>query len=387
MQPPPAAFRTHAFTAMLLSACAGADTPKNPVQRTDSAGIEIDLVEGADSPLDWGFERLFVLGGQEEGPESFFRVGRGMVDSDSAGNVYVLDSGSHRIVVFDSTGRHVRSLGKQGSGPGEVNRPSSLSVMTDGTAVVWDFAKGGLVRWGPDGEVLDESHPGIFFRGPVIQATTDGLYFDRILATDWALVRWSDGDTAVVAAMERPPMKRVTFSCVGIPMTPIFSPALLWSVRDDDAVIVSSAAYSVDVHDAGRRTRLLRRDVPPGAVTREMAERQYPNGMTIGLPTGPCRIPAAEVVEKAGFVETMPAIGAVALDSHGRIWLQRARVPGEEVPIDVFTIDGDYVGTLPAGSPFPIAFIGTDRIGAVETDELDVSRLVIFRVRDGGAAR
>jgi hypothetical protein len=81
----------------------------------------------------------------------------------------------------------------------------------------------------------------------------------------------------------------------------------------------------------------------------------------------------------------MPAIGAVALDPRGRVWIQRGRVPGEEVPTDVFTLEGDYVGTLPAGSPFPIVFIGDDRIGSVETDDLDVSRLVIHRVQAGAS--
>jgi hypothetical protein len=149
--------------------------------------------------------------------------------------------------------------------------------------------------------------------------------------------------------------------------------------------MINPGAYSVDVHRGGRRTRILRRDVAPRPVTQAMAEAQYPDGMTVRMETGPCRIPASEVVQKAGYAETMPAIGAVALDPRGRIWIQRGRVPGEEVPIDVFTLEGDYVGTLPAGSPFPIVFIGDDRIGSVETDDLDVSRLVIHRVQAGAS--
>jgi hypothetical protein len=368
------------FVPVLAVACAGTDAPTNPVQRTDSAGIEIDLVQGADAPLDWRFERLFALGGKDDGPESFFRVGRGMVSSDGAGRIYVLDHASHRVVVFDSSGEAVGALGKEGGGPGEVKMPSALSVLPDGTVAVWDFAKRGLVRWGSDGTVLDEQHPEIRFFGPLIEATEDGLYYDQVLMTDRKLMRWRDGDTTAVAAMEQPAMQRVTFACVGIPMAPIFSPQMVWSVRGEDAVTVSTSVYSVDVYRAGRRTRVLRRDLASRPVTRAMAEAQYPNGMTVGVATGPCRIPASEVVEKAGYAETLPAIGAVALDPSGRIWLQRGRVPGEEVPIDVFTLEGDYLGTLPAGSPFPIVFNGDDRIGSVETDDLDVSRLTIQRV-------
>lgn len=44
-------------------------------------------------------------------------------------------------------------------------------------------------------------------------------------------------------------------------------------------------------------------------------------------------------------------------------------------PIDVFDREGRYLGTLPAGSPFPIGFLPDGRI--LVADEFDVERLVL----------
>ena len=47
---------------------------------------------------------------------------------DSAGNVYIADSASHRIQVFTAEGEFLRTFGKKGEGNGELDWPSSISV-------------------------------------------------------------------------------------------------------------------------------------------------------------------------------------------------------------------------------------------------------------------
>ena len=55
----------------------------------------------------------------------------------------------------------------------------------------------------------------------------------------------------------------------------------------------------------------------------------------------------------------MPAISGLAAAPDGSIWVRRSQVTGEGEPsIDVYGPDGAYTGTLPPGSPFPVAFAG-----------------------------
>lgn len=68
------------------------------------------------------------------------------------------------------------------------------------------------------------------------------------------------------------------------------------------------------------------------------------------------------------------------IDPEGRLWVQRGHVRGERAPIDLFAADGEYLGTLQDGAPYPAAFMPGGSVVAVETDELDVPRVVVYRV-------
>lgn len=72
------------------------------------------------------------------------------IDVDKDGNVYVLDRGNHRVQVFDANGVYLRTLGREGQGPGELENPSGLLVTRDHVAV--KAAQRRLNTWSLDGE-------------------------------------------------------------------------------------------------------------------------------------------------------------------------------------------------------------------------------------------
>ena len=49
---------------------------------------------------------------------------------DSTGNVYVADASNNRIQGFTAEGKFLWKFGKHGSGTGELNFPSSVSLFT-----------------------------------------------------------------------------------------------------------------------------------------------------------------------------------------------------------------------------------------------------------------
>ncbi len=57
---------------------------------------------------------------------------------DSAGNIYVLDTGNNRIQKFSADGKFLASLGRFGQGPGEFNYPSWLDIDEAGHLYVTD---------------------------------------------------------------------------------------------------------------------------------------------------------------------------------------------------------------------------------------------------------
>ncbi len=80
-----------------------------------------------------------------------------LVRVDSRGLIYVLDGGNSRIQVFDPAGEYVRTLGAEGSGPGEF-RPARGgftqvdAVVAGDLMVAYDGAQSRFSVWGPDGE-------------------------------------------------------------------------------------------------------------------------------------------------------------------------------------------------------------------------------------------
>lgn len=55
---------------------------------------------------------------------------------DAEGNLYVLDTGNHRIQKFSPDGEYLRTIGRKGQGPGEFNFPGSLDIDEQGNLVV-----------------------------------------------------------------------------------------------------------------------------------------------------------------------------------------------------------------------------------------------------------
>lgn len=157
----------------LLSACGGGAAPAGMVVR-DSAGIAIHVYRGPDVALPWTFTPTTVLGGAADGPGSFYRLSPGQLGSDADGHVYVLSTAENVVEEFDSLGAPVRTFGRQGEGPGELESPSSLAIRSDGTVAVFDFGRMALVTFEPDGRA-----------GPVVSFPFPPKSFTQVHFASW----------------------------------------------------------------------------------------------------------------------------------------------------------------------------------------------------------
>jgi len=75
---------------------------------------------------------------------------------DKEGNVYVLDSGNHRIQKFDPDGDFLASFGRQGQGPGEFQYPQSIDLDPEGNLYVSDSGNQKIQIIKPDGSLAEE---------------------------------------------------------------------------------------------------------------------------------------------------------------------------------------------------------------------------------------
>lgn len=59
--------------------------------------------------------------------------------SDSIGNIYVLDGGQFSIYVFDNLGKYLRTIGREGQGPGEFKEMSDFHINSNGLLCIYDY--------------------------------------------------------------------------------------------------------------------------------------------------------------------------------------------------------------------------------------------------------
>ena len=186
----------------------------------------------------------------------------------------------------------------------------------------------------------------------------------------------------VLAAMVELPSREVFYErCeVRLAQQPLFAQRLVWASNGSALVVNAEPAYVVDLHFPSTRIR-IRRVHEMRRASAELAARELGEAAELGVgPSRTCRIPTAEAIGRRGVAELVPAIRAVRLNPAGEVWVQRWRFADEGPKTDIFSASGEYVGTLSGDHPFPVAFLGNGDVVTIDVDEVDVRRLVVFRI-------
>ncbi|MFC1660282.1 hypothetical protein ACFL3S_02290 [Gemmatimonadota bacterium] len=181
-----------------------------------------------------------------------------------------------------------------------------------------------------------------------------------------------------------------------------FDPELHVGVLPDGRLAVAdSFAYEVKVGEPGTdpetvyRRGLLPRETTrrdrEGEKARQLEELTASGGPTIVMRTSDgasnrmtseqARAMLEGRIESMEFAEQIPVIAGMAVDWEGRIWIERtARDVVGAGPVDVLDPGEGYLGTIEPGElAIPDAFGPAGLVAYVETDEMDVPRVVVRR--------
>ncbi|HEX6040131.1 6-bladed beta-propeller [Longimicrobium sp.] len=337
----------------------------------------------------------------------------GDVGFDAAENLYVLDRLNTRVVVFDSTGRFVRTLGRRGGGPGELTAPQQMAVSRDGEVTVSDAGRRALVVFGRGGTARSVPFPGVTMligrtlalhpRGGIVSVAMGNPLARDADAFGEELLLWmpaGDGAPRRLATVSTP-RSRTTGGGVRVHEPLVFAPTFRFAVLPGGSVAVADdAAYSIRIQDAdGRVICVLRRPFEPRRVTerdrrheRDRREGRLAGGLRligaegVSMPMG-VRQALAEPLEDAAFAGVMPVIRRMGVDPAGNLWVERTGpTPDRPAGIDVVSPRGRYLGTL-AGWELPDAFSPGGRAAYVRENALGVQRVVVVRFRWEAAGR
>lgn len=335
---------------------------------------------------EWRVVERFRIGtATGDGPDAFGRVEA--FDVDRAGRIWILDSLARRVLVFDSSGSHVRTIGRRGGGPGEFGEPVDIDLAPDGNMWVVDVENNRISAFDADGRYVDARRiPTRFKMWPWWGGFDDqGRYYTPVGATPsetetvaYTLVRH---DMALVPrdTLARPqdPIARDVFEYRGSIARVPFQGSLTWRLSRDGTVwaLVTDEYRLFQLDWAGDTLRTIIRTARSLPVTEDDLDRLRSAWarqiQQEGEPRWWSRLPKRKP----------PVTGSFFVDDQGTIWVEReAETTSDRGRLfDVIDLEGRYLGVvrLPFAArrrPSPIVRDGA--LYGVTFDELDVPYIV-----------
>ncbi len=393
----------------LLAACGGDARAAGPVVR-DSAGVKI--VENSAPAWKEGegwrlaAEPALDIGMLDGPPQYQFGRVTGAVRLDD-GTVVVGDDQSKDLRFFDRTGRYLKTVGREGGGPGEFKAVGSLAALGD-SLVVGDYNNRRVSVFAPDGKLvravpLDAggsedftipvgylgdgsvllSSAGTFDGGSKSGVSRDSVRYLRLAPSGGAprevgrfvgseMFVQSEGDAVMVGPRA-------------------FGRSAEISVVPDGFFYGSSDTYQIGRYDAsGRLLRLVRRPLATRAVTPADIERfkEARLKQAAEVRGGRFRQMQEKSLAAMSYPETMPAYGRIQADRAGNLWVSEFQVtPEDPGKWTVFDPEGRMLGTVSTPARFRVFDIGEDYVLGVWKDELDVDHVRMFPLEKSGADR
>ncbi len=384
---------------------------------------------GQDRPLTGGFEEVYRVGA----PGVLLSTIRA-AEFGSDGTLYILDGQSVSTVRFmavSEDGRSVRDIGQPGGGPGEFRGIPHFAPLSDGRIALFDpghnayhiFSSDGIlermVNAGGGGSAAafgnmarlvrpDRAGTGFLMVSPVSwdtsgeEWTTDsrGRTIERTRLINSGNV---ETDTVLVAWV--PPYDESKIDIGGKTLVTrggaFFEPQLHFDASASGHIAyVDSTAYDIKV--ANRRgdiVRVIHRPFDAEPVSAGIRERVKSDQIREFTEVGALEFFGEDQInDMFSFYHEIPVVEDIKAGWSKAIWVQRRHPdvlwrpanfrndPDEypSGPVDVLSVDGEYIGTFATGEmPMPLAFGPDGLVATAEYDGLSVPTLVVSRLPDG----
>jgi hypothetical protein len=373
----------------------------------DSAGIEIVTAAGPG----WSPEESWRLvpeldAGASDGPLAFGQVRD--VAPRAAGGLWVLDPGAPAAVVaVGPDGRSGPAFGREGEGPGELRRPSSIAELRDGRIAVgtgfpprldWFDAAGaflGATSFEPDGLPTGT--------GPAVATWALSPSGHGVVDLGAFPVPGGEGLSHALLALDpiEPGAEQATISSPRVlarwvvplpnplsddPVYPL-APQLRWAVTPTGGIWSSEGTpYELRLTGAdGVLRRIVRRPVAEIRIDAALRDRILA-WLHHGVEGGPA---ADEIVDRTlarvRLPSVLPPVGRIwSSGPEGSVWVEAlgpwSFEPRPTLRLDVFTPAGRYLGRLELPAGVTPRRLTSEALYGIREDESGVQHAVRYRI-------
>lgn len=304
------------------------------------------------------------------------------------GGFYVLDAQAGEVRLFDDSGRHVRSFGRPGGGPGEFAQAVGLARDTDGVLWIVDPGNVRLTAVDVTGtlvQIVPRVSPFMMMPWPG-RVDQEGLIYDVTHGGEVGeitLLRYRPGD-ARVDTLPLPSYVPASFLLERQGATTRayvpYAPQLVWAIGPQGHLWSGiSDSYRLEVRDhTGRVERIVEKRSAPVRVTPEERASAIEDLRFFTDQGG--------VIEPGRIPRNKPAFTSIRIDDLGYAWVSPSQAAGDGQRVfDVFDPTGEFVGRVDVPIPphqpemLPVVIRG-DRIYAAGLDESGVPYVARFRI-------
>lgn len=397
--------RSHALMLLLLAGCGGAPGG-GKLARVRSETLPNGAIRRlSEGPTAWTAERPATLVEEhrfqgQDGTASELGEPRDLA-VDELGRIYVADGKPASIKVFSPEGDYLRSIGREGEGPGEF-RVAFIAIRGE-YLVVQDPRVARLSVFDTAGAFLRSWHSTCCYWSKIQLDQADRIYVpsmsnlkpgDPPRGTPY--VRWSlEGaalDTIWVPYQRSDKLWTVSVgegsrTRMAMSTTVPFLPAMISALDPRGGVIYGwNGRYEIVRSETGADSVLVfGRDWTPDPISDQRRQAELESRIK-GVATGPTGFDEAVVrnaFKLADIPATLPAYEALAVDPAGRVWVRRYAVADTtRTTFDLFDSTGVYLG--PVTTPLHLSPWGAKawtRDGVVAVIEDRDGRPAVVRLR------
>jgi hypothetical protein len=295
--------------------------PKEPLHQTPLLELEEDL----------------SIGGPEAQGDDAFGQARQVV-ADDAGTMYVLDEQASDVKVFDAAGKYLRTIGRRGQGPGELEYAMTLSINRAAGELTVQQQTRGLAVFKTDGTFLRQQSLKGLITGRGRVDSRGNIYVLEIVlgdaGTSYATKKLAPDGSPLATISETPAPAGKGGGRTVRPFLPV---AYFLIDRDDRLVYGYPETYEIQFYGPAE-AKVLRKivreydPVPVRAEEKAELEKEIPPGMKVEIE----------------YPKDHPAFTRFFLSDLGHLIVQTyEKAAGGKIVHDVFDAEGRFIGRVP----------------------------------------
>ena len=323
------------YYPILVVVCLLLFTASNPQKATWKGSIEkkngVTVVNNPKKPIYANevivFEEELIIG-KSDGPQEYILNHISSFAADESGNIFILDMKPFRVLVYDKKGKFLRSIGREGQGPGEFQIPGNIQITDQNELMVCDSGRSAILFFSIEGRFLREIKIQLLITAGYTQIDNQGnIYLNQSPLREplYKFLKISPPyeNAEVIASFPRSaerivPPKRIRFSLLP-------GNRMVWGIQSE---------YEFHICNSnGTTIKRILKEHAAVRVSEDYKEKYFE------------RLPSSFSKKSQNFSQHFPAFDQFFTDDEGRLFVKTyVKLKGtDKYIIDVFDPEGRYL--------------------------------------------